>query len=479
MFTDYTYQEWEATPEDERVKLLEAVISAYRVGEDFKAALEAKKYFRAENPAVMEKTVLKARAYEVKTEDGRSKKRIDQEAITGTQIASGFFARFVIQENQYLLGNGVTLETDDLKKRLGPGFDKSLEALGEMALVQGVSWGYWNADHLEVIEAAKDNLSGFVALLDEQTSAPRLGVQFWQLTEKRPLYVRLFEEDGVTVYRKGEKRLEEAEAKRPYKLRIAADAAGAQIMGGENYGQLPVIPLYGNSEHRSELTTAIKGKIDAYDRILSDYGDNLERANDVYWVLNNFGGTTDEIADMIEQINRLKIISNISDGTGNGSTAEPHAFEVPYAARQTALDVLKKTLYQDAMALDMDELTGSSLTNVAIQAATINLNLKCDRYEWQVFAFVQAILRLIGVESEKISFTRQDVVNRSEVVADIQAMRGDIDQRTALALNPYILPDDIDGIIENTEAENVGGQPSMEALQQALNGEAGNNGAEG
>jgi hypothetical protein len=136
--------------------------------------------------------------------------------------------------------------------------------------------------------------------------------------------------------------------------------------------------------------------------------------------------------------------------------------DVPYAARQTALDILQKQLYSDFMALDMDALTGGSLTNVAIETATANLNLKSDRYEWQVFRFVQGILALIGVETEEIKFKRQTIANRSEIVADIAVMRDYIDQETALKLNPYIDQEEIEEITERLAAESVAAAPMPE-----------------
>lgn len=444
MFTTYTYQDWQASPD--KPSLLLEIIRAYKSSPDFQTALEASDYFASRNREVSQKTTLRAVTYTLRDSGGRARKHIRQEAVAGTRIPSNFFYRFVTQQNQFLLGNGVTLADPAMKARLGPGFDTALQIAGEGALIQGVSWGYWNADHLEVIAAARDPLSGFVALFDERDGEPRLGAQFWQVDVTRPLYIRLFELDGVTLYRAADNALEIAEEKRPYRLTVLTDGAGSAVIGGENYASLPLVPLWANVGRRSELTPALKAKIDAYDRILSDYGDNLEQANDVYWVLNNFGGTVDDVAGMLEQIRRLKVISNISDGT-SASTAEPHAFEVPYAARQTALEILRRELYADAMALDMNEIAGSSLTNVAINAAFSNLNLKCDRFEWQVFAFVQGILKLIGLTTERISFVRRSVVNNSEIVADIAAMRADIDRKTALELNPYIDQDRIEAIM--------------------------------
>ena len=441
MFTKFTFQDWEAT--DDQRDFIRRVIDAYKACGDFQHALVASDYFASDNREVARKTVMRAVSYARPDKSGRSRRQVRQEAVAGTRIASNFFFRFVTQLNQFLLGNGITLENAALKRRLGPGFDTALQRCGELALVQGVCWGFWNADHLEVIEAARDPLSGFVALVDELSGEPRLGIQFWQIGPDRPQYVRLFELDGITLLRGGDV----VEPKRPYRLTLAVDGAGPRLLDGGNYPALPLVPLWANNERRSELTFAIKQKIDAYDRILSDYGDNLEQANDVFWVLNNFGGTVDDVAEMLEQIRRLRVIANFSDGVGGGSTAEPHAFQVPYEARQVALDILRRELYADAMALNMDEISGGSLTNVAINAAFSNLNLKCDRFEWMVLQFVQQILRLIGVETEKIAFVRRNVVNNSEIVADIAAMRADIDRKTALELNPYIEQDRIEEIL--------------------------------
>lgn len=450
---------------------MEKIIRQYKASEDFTTGLEANRYDRSDNTAIAQKYVLQPTTITVQTEiEGVTKKLPTTQKVVGNRLRSSFLRRFTIQESQFLLGNGVTLEDSAEKKRLGPGFDTALARMGRKALLHGVCWGYWNLDHIEVLEAVKDGLSGFVAVLDEMTGAPMLGVQFWQISSKKPLYVRLFEREGVTLYRKGkgDRALVELEARRSYRLTTVSDAAGVVEMSTDNYdGVLPIIPFYGNEDRASELTLSVKSKIDAYDRIFSDFGDNLDRANDVYWVLNNFGGTTSQIAEMLEQINRLKAVLNQSDGTGAGSTAEPHTIEVPYAARQTALDLLRHALYEDYMGLDTSEFTGSSLTNVGIEAATINLNLKADGLEWGAFAFVQGVLKLIGVETEKITFKRREIVNKSEIVQDIILMAEYLDDETILKKCPYVDQEEIPEILENVNARRMTGYSSADYADRA------------
>lgn len=303
----------------------------------FRRALEAESYFRGENTAIAGKTILQAEKVRIRDENGRLRTRAGTRNVVGNRIGAGFLFRFVSQQNQYLLQNGCILPKG-VKGRLGDDFDHVLQRMGEKALLQGVCWGFWNADHLEMIESAANAFSGFAPLPDEMDGRIRAGIQFWQLTADRPMYLRLFEEDGITLYRR--------------------TGSGDTIPMGEKqcYGTscscLPVFPLWANSGHTGEMTDAIKAKIDAYDRILSDLADNLDRANDVYWVLNNFGGTTDDIADMLAEINRIKAVACMADGTGSTATAEPRTIEVPYEARRTALQLLEKALYADYMALD-------------------------------------------------------------------------------------------------------------------------------
>ena len=469
MFTEYTYQDWENTPD--KSAILAPIIKAYKASDDFRVGLLANQYFASENPETSKKMLLRPTVVESKDANGKVTKKNRTTKIPGNRVYSNFFFRFVTQQNQYLLGNGVTLDDDTAKEQLGLAFDKTVEQIGEKALKHGVCWGYWNLDHLECIEAVADGMSGAVALVDERTSEPMVLVQFWQINTRRPLYIRVYEVQGISEYVADKGGIRMVQDVTPYKLKVEKDALGVINATGEGYGVLPVVPFWASEEKRSELTYAIKSKIDMYDRILSDFGDNLDRACDIYWVLNNFGGTMSEIAETIAAIEQLKAVANISDGTGSSSTVEPHTIDVPYAARKEALELLEKQLYQDYMALSMSELTGGSLTNVAIETAMTNLNLKADRYEWQAHSFVQKVLGLVGVETEKIRFKRQSIANRSEIVQDIAVMRQDIDQRTALMLNPYIEDQgEIDRIMNDTDAEKLTDMP-MDKLDAAIRGD--------
>lgn len=468
MFVDYTYQDWTETPETARPELIAKIISAYKNSDDFKTAAMAQRYYESDNDAIRDKYIIQSDAVkqtiEEEAPDGTTVKRERivprQITVEGNRIRSNFFNRLVNQEAFYLLGNGVTLGSEDAKTKLGYGFDTNIAKIGLKAIIHGVCWGFWNDDHLEPVPAYVDGYSGAVALHDEKTSVPSVLIQFWRVSEKRKMHVRVFEIDGVTTFVENDKsELVVDDPKVAYTTKTFHDAAGSIIIGQSNYSMLPVFPLYANEEKRSELTLAIKTKIDLYDRIQSDFGDNLDMTNDVYWVLNNFGGNSTQALEVMKQIRELKLVMNMSDGVSAGSTAEPHSFEVPFEARQTAMDILKKAIFDDYMALDMATLTGGYLTNIAIKAAMTGMDLKASAFEWQCFEFVQNILRLIGETTEEIRFKRSTLVNDSEIISSIYQCREDIDHITALKLNPMINQDDIDRILSAWEREQATMEP--------------------
>ena len=421
-----TFQDYEIASE-KKTFILDA-ISEYRSSKFYKDALDAEAYFKAENTGILNRP------------KWTMKKNGKQISFSKNIAISNFLFRFIVQQNQHLLSNGVEIQQ---KEKLGMTFDKMLESIGERALVHGVCYGFWNMDHIEKFEALN-----FFTLLDERTSQPKLGVRFWQTSQDKPMYVQVYEVNGFTEYKTTGNGLQEIQPLTPYKLKIRKDMISTEIISSENYAVLPIIPLYANDFHRSEFTASIKSKIDLYDKIFSDFGDNLERTNDIYWVIKNYGG--DNAKELLAEIEEYRAV--IAD---DESSAEPHTIEVPFQARQVALDMLKKELYSDYMALNMDEISGGSLTNVAISTATANLNMKVNRYEWQVYQFVQSVLMLSGIETQDIKFRRQSIANELEQMQMLYMCRADLDLQTALEKNPLVNIDEVDEIMRRLDLESV------------------------
>ena len=335
------------------------------------------------------------------------------------KLKTRFFNRFVVQQNQFLLGNSIVWEKEDTADKLGEDFNRRLKEAGKAALVCGVSFGFWNMDKLQVF-----SLLEFVPLYDEENGALRAGIRFWQVADDKPLRATLYEEDGYTdyIWIKGEGQVLADKRKYIENIRYS-EIDGLEIYAGENYPTFPIVPFWGNPAKQSELV-GIQEQIDCYDLIKSGFANNVDDASMIYWTIQNAGGMDDvDLAQFVEHMKTIKA-AVVSD---TGAKAESHTIEAPYASREALLDRLRKDLYEDYMALDTQNIAGGAVTATQIKAAYEPMNEKADQYEDCVREFIQGILSLAGVE-DKPTFTRSILVNAQEEVATVVGAAAYLDE---------------------------------------------------
>lgn len=363
------------------------------------------------------------------------------------KFVNAFFPIFVKQEAHHLLGEGVAFNEDTTKDKLGGDkFDSVLIKAGLAALWGGVSFGFFNMDHVDVFDILE-----FVPLIGEEDGGIHAGIRFWQIDDNKPLRATLYQEDGYTEYIWRDGECSVLADKRPYKQIVQISKAdGAEIIDGENYPSFPIVPLWGNDEHQSELT-GLREKIDGYDLIQSGLANDLDDMSQIYWVLENAGGMDDvDLARFIERLKTVKAATMEDDG----ARAEAHTIEVPYQARMTALSDLRDSLYRDAMALDTDKISAGNVTATAIQASYENLTLKCDGFEDCVFNFINGLLNLIGVEDSP-TFKRSKIINMNEDTQMILTAAQYLDDETILKHLPFLNIDEVSEILEKVDQEDM------------------------
>lgn len=444
MFTYEDLLNVDETSDRDRAAFILSAISDYKSSDQYRDAVVAYEYFRRRNVTISEYRKL------LYTMSGEA---VPDNFSANYKFCNAFFQIFVEQENSYLLGNGVTFNDDGTKERLGGDrFDNKLMELGEYALWGAVSYGFYNLDHIDAFKATE-----FVPLIGENDGALHAGIRWWQIDSTKPLRATLYEADGCTEYiwrlnERGE--TEEGEilkAKRPYVHVVQVSVAdGVEILDGKNYPGFPIVPLWGNLTHQSELV-GLREKIDGYDLIQSGLANDLDDFSQIFWTLQNASGMDD--IDLAKFIERMKVVkAAVVDD--DGARAEAHTVDIPYNARMTALADLRDSLYRDAMALDTDRVSAGSITATAIQAAYENLDLKCDRFEMCVSDFIEGILKLIGVEDSP-KFKRTKVVNMMEETQMLLVAAQYLDSETILRHLPFLSPDEIDTVIERKQAEEM------------------------
>ena len=435
-----TYQDLQQNTD--RPAFIMQAINEHKASEMYRIAYDAELYDRQLNTAIM--------AYQkiLYTMSGRA---VPDNYSANYKIASNFFNRFVTQENQYLLGNGVTLERKENKKKLGGGFDAGLQQAGRDALVGGVSFVFWNFDHIEVFK-----LTEFVPIYDEENGALMAGIRFWQVDSDKPLRATLYELDGYTDYiKQKDKPLEVKTEKRTYQQIVRqSEADGVQIEPGDNYPGFPVIPLWGNAHHQSEFV-GMRENIDAYDLIKSGFANDLDDCTQIYWLLQNAGGMDDvDIAKFLDRV-RATGAAALPDGD-EGAAAEPHTIEIPYQSRMAYLDRLEQDMYNDFQALNVTSLSAAAKTATEINAAYQPFDNKVDQYEYCVLEMLEKLFALIGIDDTP-TFTRNRISNRTEEMQMLMLAAPYLDDEYITHKACAILgdPDAADDILKRKDAENL------------------------
>ena len=380
------------------------------------------------------------------------------------KLASRFFHRFVVQENQYLLGNGVTWQDESTEEILGDDFDYQLQKAGKYALIGAVSFGFFNLDHLEVFPVTE-----FAPLYDEENGAMMAGVRFWQLDNTKPLRATFYEIDGYTEFiwdtrknalERGKwTKVDEGKGmlpKRSYILKTRnSEVDGTEIYDAENYPTFPIVPLWANPEHQSEIV-GMREQIDCYDLIKSGFANTVDEGSIIYWLIQNAGGMDD--VDLVQFVERIKTMHAASVGNdGLGAHAEPHSIEPPYQSRESLLQKLRSDLYDDAMALDTKEIADGAVTATQIEAAYEPLNQKTDQYEYCVLDFLQDILEIAGIYDEAPTFTRSLIVNKTEEIQCVLQAASYMDEEyiTRKILNILGDGDQADEILERVQTNEM------------------------
>lgn len=441
-----TYQDLEKIGKNEtkRKDFVRALINEHKTTKDYTIAKDAYEYYCHKNVTISNYQKF------LTTVEGA---HIVDTMSSNYKMASAHLYRFITQEVQYLLGNGISWNEQSTENKLGYGkwsIDRQVQDAATKALWGKVAFGFYDNDHVEVFSYLE-----FIPLFDEIDGSMKAGVRFWQIDEGKPLRATLYELDGFTkyVWSTDKDAPSEDEKKRGYIQKVqSTEADGDVIYDEENYPTFPIIPLWANSEHQSVLV-GLREQIDCYDLIKSGFANTVDEASVVYWTLQNAGGMDDtDLAKFIQQIRDLH--ATVMDV--DGAHAESHTIDVPWEARERLLDRLSKDLYRDAMALDTENIADGAVTATQIMAAYEPLNSKCDKFEYQVIDFLEGIMAVAGIDDEP-TFTRSMITNQTEMVS-ILAQAGQYLTQDYIAQKMLEVlgdGDKADEVLSDMEQENI------------------------
>lgn len=447
-----TYQDFLKVGEDGKAAFVDMAIGVHKSSEMYELAKVADLYDRQKNKTINEY---------VKTIFTLAGAPIEDFTASNNKITCNFFHRLNTQRCAYSLGNGIYFANDtngQLKQALGDSFDNAMYDAGYYALIHGVTFGFWNNGKLHIFP-----LTEFVPLWDEMTGKLMAGIRFWQIDDSKPMIAVLYEIDGYTRYQtvtetRGRGKdaetyteLKEIEDKRPYGVTVKVNEVGDETVVGEDvYSSLPIVPLWGSKLKQSTLV-GMQQAIDSYDLIRSGFANDLSDCAEIYWMIENCGGMTDE--DLARFRDRLKINHIVEVPTGDGAKATPYTQEIPHAARMEYLDSIRTGIYEDFGGLDVHQVSADS-TNDHLQAAYQPLDENADDFERHCIEFIQQILVIAGFEPDMPIFKRNRISNQREQVDMVIAEAEYLDTETILGKLPNITPDEVKEILARKDAED-------------------------
>jgi len=174
---------------------------------------------------------------------------------------------------------------------------------------------------------------------------------------------------------------------------------GGKVM--HSYGVPPFIPFYNNQYCTGDLEM-YKPIIDAVDKLLSGFANDIDDMQEIIWVIKNYAGEFSETdydadgnlvtreIDLVQRIKAKKLISVEGDGS-----VDTLRSEIPYEARSKFLDILMRQLYISAMAVDPFPSAVGQASGVYIDFLYSLLELKAGITEAEFRPAVNELCRAI------------------------------------------------------------------------------------
>lgn len=394
-------------------------------------------YYRSRNTNITERRML----IYAETDEGVPYE-IDDPYKSNNKLASGYFKILVDQKTNYVLGNDITFEANNpeaITETLGRRFQYHLKKVGKEASKKMIGWmhPYIDSDgsfKMSVVPSEQTipvyaphqkrelemviRYYSVVVLNDDNESVKVTRVEVWddeqvtyyQENDKTGLYDLLNEERMSEIFGRT------FDNPKYHFQRDIKHGERVTKTEGLAWGMVPFIPLYNNDEEEYDLQP-IKSFIDAYDIVNSDFMNNLEDFQDVYWILKGYGG--ENVSEFLNQVKRYKTLKVAEDGD-----ARAEKIEVPYLARKEAKEGLESDIFTFGMGFNPNQIGDGSITNVVIRSRFANLDLKADQFEAEVKEFLYTLIEFVNRYRE---INKQPIIELKDIVFDRSLIMNEVE----------------------------------------------------
>ena len=332
------------------------------------------------------------------------------------KIAHPFFTELVDQCVQYMFSKDDFVKSDipelqeELDKYFGAEFINELVDTGTDAKAKGFGYMYaykssngrtkfLSADSMNVIEVREtetdDNCKYVIYWYVERVGKNHDPITRIQVWDKDYVYYYVQDGEGTVVIDNSVER-----NPRPH---IIYEKKGAEY--GASLGYIPFFKLKNNRYEKSDVFT-VKELIDDYDLMACGLSNNIQDFDFPIYAVSGFQG--DNLDELIQNFKTKKMI-----GLGEGGNVDVKTVDIPYQARLSKLQLDETNIYRFGMGFNSAQLGDGNITNVVIKSRYALLDLKCNKFEKQLRAFmnqlVQVALDEINSRGEETAYSLKDV----------------------------------------------------------------------
>lgn len=311
---------------------------------------------------------------------------------------------------------------DKISKCLGDCYEKVIKQIATDASNGGVGWlAYWYKKELFSVD--KDFHYYFVnptqirAVYDSTSMIPKLSAIVY----------------SYITYDKQQKPVTNYDVWSDRDVTYFTQAEHSDVVQGKTaahtYGEIPFIPFKNNDRCVDDLKM-YKALIDAIDKLISGFANDIDDIQEIIWVIKNYAGETqafdydkdgNEIqkeVNLLQEIKAKKLLN--VDEKGGVDTLRG---EIPHEARSKFLEILINQLFISAMAVNPNPDKVGQASGVYIKFLYSLLELKAGLMETEfrpsLNQFVRAILKYLSADTKiKIEqkWTRNRPTNDVEIV---------------------------------------------------------------
>ena len=326
------------------------------------------------------------------------------------KISHPFFTELVDQCVQYMFSGERYVKSDipELQTELDSYFDSAFttELIDTGVDSKSKGFGYMyaykgNGGKTKFLHAES---MGVVEVRNKETDDGCESVIYWYVDRvgkdrTRIIRIQVWDKEVVYYYVKNENgdiEIDESEEINP-RPHVIYHKENDESTYYETLGYIPFFKLKNNRKETSDLLP-IKELVDDYDLMACGLSNNITDFDHPIYAVSGFQG--DNLDELIQNLRTKKTI-----GTEAGGGVDIKTVDIPYQARLTKLELDEKNIYRFGMGFNSAQLGDGNITNVVIKSRYALLDLKCNKFEKQLRAFLTQLVKIALDEINKAQGT--------------------------------------------------------------------------